>query len=121
MVANMNDFGLSRFLRRMLCNHDTYVNVIDYVYAHTDLDSPLRSFFVDSYCDAHVEETNQTFALMKYPKEFLADIMVRRTELAGSERFMRAIAKAVRRVEEWQVDGEETGRMKLKRRGDGDA
>jgi hypothetical protein len=73
-----------------------------------------------------VEETNQTIVLMRYPKEFLIDVMVRRTELAGNEGFMRAIEKAVRRVEEWQVeewqvDGEETGRMKLKRRGDLDA
>jgi hypothetical protein len=55
---------------------------------------------------------------MKYPKEFLVDVVVWRAELAGNEGHMTAVEEVVRWVEEWQVDGEETGRIRLRRRGD---
>jgi hypothetical protein len=108
MSVNMKALGPKWFSRRTFCNHDIDSEVVEYVYTYAAPDSLLRRFFVDSYRAAYVEESNQTYALMCYPKEFLVDVMVRRTVISGKDGVMSGIKEAVRRVEEWQVYGEET-------------
>jgi hypothetical protein len=115
MIAQIKHLGRKRFLRRMLSKHGMDAEVIEYVYAQVEINSPLRRFFVDSYCAAYVEESNQSYALLRYPKEFLVDVMIQRTEIAGEDGVVSGIKEAMRRVEEWQVDGKETGKTKMVR------
>lgn len=82
---------------------------ITHVYTRVEPLSTLRAFFVDCFCAANVETSVTNWSLVKYPKEFLVDVMIQRATLVG---FEEGVVEATQRMETWQRYGGLTGKKR---------
>jgi hypothetical protein len=85
------------------------LDLIEYVYNHLDPNSPLRQFFVDTFCASNMKAHVSAYMLMNYPKESLVDVMVQKARLVE---YVGSFAQAVQRLEDWQHYGEKTAKAR---------
>jgi hypothetical protein len=108
MTEHLRQVGRHRFLMYRI-NRNMALNLIEYVYNHIDSDSPLRQFFVDTFCASNMKAHVPTDMLMNYPKEFLVDVMDQKARLVE---YMGDFTQAVQRLEDWQHYGEKTAKAR---------
>jgi hypothetical protein len=102
MTEHLQRVNQSELMRYML-NADMALDAIRYVYNHFGFGSPLRQFFVDSFCASNRETHDTGYMLINYPKDFLVDVMIQRAKLVEC---VDSFAQAMERMEEWKQNGE---------------
>jgi hypothetical protein len=79
-IAQLRDDALARQVRsvRKLDGQLSYFLVaVEYVYANTETESPLRKVLVDGFCAEKFDGRESKDSLVNYPKEFLVDVLWR--------------------------------------------
>jgi hypothetical protein len=54
-----------------------FLVAVEYTYANSGSESPLRKVLVDGFCAENFEGRESKESLTKYPKEFLVDVLCR--------------------------------------------
>ncbi|KAF2035345.1 hypothetical protein EK21DRAFT_106885 [Setomelanomma holmii] len=101
-LIQKSETNRSRF-RRWTANSDFVLEEVKYVYTRASNSITLRQFFADIFCAADVHNIP---SFLRYPKQFLIDVMVRRSALAGHK---QVVEESVERMEEYVLYSEKKG------------
>lgn len=90
----------------MFVNRDMALDPIIYVCDHTEPGSLLRGYFVEQFCSVPARQAIPEDSLKRYPKDFLVDLIIKRTEITTTRHWN--LVEMVLQLEAGQVDVDAT-------------